>query len=66
MSLILYSKQINRTVNFLEYHTIKMYSYGDYTIYQCPNFGRTYTEFENVYYCGFCNYKLQKQEDIKN
>ena len=43
-----------------------MYSYGDYTIYQCPNFGRTYTEFENVYYCGICNYKLQKQEDIKN
>lgn len=34
-------------------------------IYQCPNCGRTYTEFENVYYCGTCNYKLQKQEDIK-
>lgn len=34
-------------------------------IYQCPNCGRTYTEFENVYYCGICNYKLQKKEDIK-
>lgn len=34
-------------------------------IYQCPNCGRTYTEFENVYYCGTCNYKLIKQEDIK-
>lgn len=33
-------------------------------IYQCPNCGRTYTEFENVYYCGTCNYKLQKKEDI--
>ena len=33
-------------------------------IYQCPNCGRTYTEFENVYYCGTCNYKLQRQEDI--
>lgn len=34
-------------------------------IYQCPNCGRTYTEFQNVYYCGSCNYKLLKQEDIK-
>lgn len=34
-------------------------------IYQCPNCGRTYTEFENVYYCGTCNYRLAKQEDIK-
>lgn len=33
-------------------------------IYQCPNCGRTYTEFQNVYYCGNCNYKLLKQEDI--
>lgn len=34
-------------------------------IYQCPNCGRTYTEFENVYYCGTCNYRIVKQEDIK-
>lgn len=34
-------------------------------IYQCPNCGRTYTEFENVYYCGNCNYRLVKQENIK-
>lgn len=34
-------------------------------IYQCPNCGRTYTEFENVYYCGTCNYRLKRQEDIK-
>lgn len=34
-------------------------------IYQCPNCGRTYTEFENIYYCGNCNYKLVKQEAIK-
>ncbi len=34
-------------------------------IYQCPNCGRTYTEFENIYYCGTCNYRLIKQEDIK-
>lgn len=34
-------------------------------MYQCPNCGRTYTEFQNVYYCGNCNYKLLKQEDIK-
>lgn len=34
-------------------------------IYQCPNCGRTYNEFENVYYCGNCNYKLVNQEDIK-
>lgn len=34
-------------------------------IYQCPNCGRTYTEFQNVYYCGNCNYRLIKQEDIK-
>lgn len=34
-------------------------------IYQCPNCGRTYTEFENVYYCGNCNYRLIKQENIK-
>lgn len=33
-------------------------------IYQCPNCGRTYTEFQNVYYCGNCNYKLKKQEEI--
>ena len=33
-------------------------------IYQCPNCGRTYTEFQNVYYCGECNYRLKKQEDI--
>lgn len=33
-------------------------------IYQCPNCGRTYTEFENVYYCGSCNYKLKRKEDI--
>lgn len=25
----------------------------------------TYTEFENVYYCENCNYRLIKQEDIK-
>ena len=35
-------------------------------IYQCPNCGRTYTEFQNVYYCGTCNYRLIKQENIKN
>lgn len=35
-------------------------------MYQCPNCGRTYSEFQNVYYCGSCNYKLLKQEDIKN
>lgn len=34
-------------------------------IYQCPNCGRTYTEFENVYYCGNCNYRLVRQENIK-
>lgn len=34
-------------------------------MYRCPNCGRTYTEFQNVYYCGNCNYKLLKQEDIK-
>ena len=34
-------------------------------IYQCPNCGRTYTEFQNVYYCGNCNYRLVKQENIK-
>lgn len=34
-------------------------------IYQCPNCGRTYTEFENIYYCGTCNYRLIKQQDIK-
>ena len=34
-------------------------------MYQCPNCGRTYTEFQNVYYCGTCNYKLVNQEDIK-
>ena len=33
-------------------------------IYQCPNCGRTYTELANVYYCGTCNYRLIKQEDI--
>lgn len=33
--------------------------------YQCPNCGRTYTEFENVYYCGNCNYRLLKKEDVK-
>lgn len=33
-------------------------------IYQCPNCGRTYTEFQNIYYCGNCNYRLIKQEDI--
>lgn len=35
-------------------------------MYQCPNCGRIYSEFENVYYCGNCNYKLLKQENIKN
>ena len=35
-------------------------------MYQCPNCGRTYSEFQNVYYCGNCNYKLLKQENIKN
>lgn len=35
-------------------------------MYQCPNCGRIYSEFQNVYYCGNCNYKLLKQEDIKN
>lgn len=35
-------------------------------IYQCPNCGRTYSEFENVYYCGTCNYRLVKKEDIKS
>lgn len=35
-------------------------------MYQCPNCGRTYSEFQNVYYCGNCNYKLLKQEDIKS
>lgn len=35
-------------------------------MYQCPNCGRTYSEFQNVYYCGNCNYRLLKQEDIKN
>jgi len=35
-------------------------------IYQCPNCGRTYTEFENVYYCGNCNYRIVKQEEIKS
>lgn len=35
-------------------------------IYQCPNCGRTYTEFQNIYYCGSCNYRLVKQEYIKN
>lgn len=35
-------------------------------IYQCPNCGRTYTEFQNVYYCGSCNYRLLKQEEIKS
>lgn len=34
-------------------------------IYQCPNCGRIYRESENVYYCGNCNYRLLKQEDIK-
>lgn len=34
-------------------------------IYQCPNCGRTYTEFQNIYYCGTCNYRLVKQQDIK-
>lgn len=34
-------------------------------IYQCPNCGRTYTEFDNIYYCGTCNYRLIKQEDIR-
>lgn len=34
-------------------------------IYQCPNCGRTYTEFQNIYYCINCNYKLIKQEEIK-
>ena len=34
-------------------------------IYQCPNCGETYTEFENIYYCGICNYRIVKQEDIK-
>lgn len=33
--------------------------------YQCPNCGKTYTEFENVYYCGNCNYRLLKKEDVK-
>lgn len=33
-------------------------------IYQCPNCGRKYTEFQNVYYCGTCNHKLLKQQDI--
>lgn len=33
--------------------------------YQCPNCGRTYTEFDNVYYCGNCNYRLVKKEEIK-
>lgn len=34
-------------------------------IYQCPNCGRTYTESDNVYYCGTCNHRLAKKEDIK-
>lgn len=34
-------------------------------IYQCPNCGKTYNEFQNVYYCVNCNYRLIKQEDIK-
>ncbi len=34
-------------------------------IYQCPNCGRTFSEFENIYYCPVCNYRLVKQEDIK-
>ena len=33
--------------------------------YQCPNCGRKYSEFENKFYCGTCNYKLLKEEDIK-
>lgn len=38
---------------------------GKMQIYQCPNCGRTYTEFDNKFYCGTCNYKLLKKEDIK-
>ena len=34
-------------------------------IYQCPNCGRTYSEFQNVYYCVNCNYKLVNQKNIK-
>ncbi len=35
-----------------------------YRKFQCPNCGRTYRECENVYYCGNCNYKLLRQENI--
>lgn len=37
-------------------------------IYQCPNCNRTYSEFENVYYCRNCNYRLvnKKQLEEKN
>lgn len=34
--------------------------------YQCPNCGRKYSEFENKFYCGTCNYRLLKTEDIKS
>lgn len=34
-------------------------------LYQCPNCGRTYTEFDNIFYCGTCNYKLVKKENVK-
>lgn len=32
--------------------------------YQCPNCGKKYSEFESKFYCGNCNYRLLKQEDI--
>ena len=34
-------------------------------LYQCPNCGRTYTEFDNTFYCGTCNYRLLKKENVK-
>lgn len=32
-------------------------------VYQCPNCKKQYGEFENLYYCPLCRYRLKKVED---
>ena len=31
-------------------------------IYQCPSCQKQYSEFDNIYYCPLCRYKLKKVE----
>lgn len=32
-------------------------------LYQCPNCKDTYSEFDNLYYCPKCRYRLKKVEE---